>query len=309
MAEKKKELGGRQLSMPTKIIIVLFAVIMALSMMLPSLAAFFNTTGAQDAANEQESQEQTTDDAADSGTDGSEGEAQEGGDEQAAPDEGEAQEADAEAESDETAGGKVPDNETLKDYAESYSPRVAEYEERLEKDPDNLAAILNLGQIYMSWGYNAQYASTTDEEKAYSADIINKAIEYFDRYLALHDSKSVRVDKDLCLYYLDRVDEAIADLEQFSEEDPAYPLVWANLGMLYELQGRDEEANSAYRKAAETDPDNTYGAKEYANGRIIELNSTVSSPADAGDASVSNINSAPESGLTSTLAQDSGVGF
>ena len=316
MAEKKKELGRRQLSMPTKIIIVLFAVIMALSMMLPSLASFFASSSTESAQTEEKAEEtteektdaKTADDAEGASDESAEGaeDAAEKGDEQAEAGDAEAED---KQETTEYAGGAVPNNETLKTYAEKNSKRILDYVARLEEDPDNLAALLNVAQSYMSWGYNAQYVSQNDEEKAYSNGLVNKAVEYFDRYLALHDSKSVRVDKDLCLYYLDRADEAVADLEAFSEESPDYPLVWANLGMLYEMRGETERANEAYKKAAETDPDNTYGAKDYANGRIIDLNAKVSSPADAGEASVENLSTAPESGLTSKLAEGSGVGF
>jgi len=332
MAEKKKELGRRQLSLPVKIVIVLFAVIMALSMMLPSLAAFFSSSSSSTEEKTEQTEDQTTDstettestesedtetaESSEATEDSEAAETTEGG-ESAEATEGtenaegtETTKAEATEDSDELIGGPIPDNnDTYKNYAETYTELIRGYEKKLEADPDNLAAILNLGQSYMSWGYSCAYAATTPEESEYSKRLIDSALEYFDRYLALHESKAVRVDKALCLYYVDKTDEAIAELEAFSEQEPDYPLVWANLGMLYDLMGQDEKANDAYKKAAETDPDNKYGAKEYANGRLIDLNSTVTGPADAGDASVDKISTAPESGLTSTLAKDSGVGF
>ena len=205
----------------------------------------------------------------------------------------------------------IPNNDTLKNYYDTNSPEVKRFEKKLEENPDNLAALLNVAKLYMNWGYSADYASSNDEEHAYSYTLVNKAIEYFDRYLALNDAKSVHVDRALCYYYLDNTDEAISQLEAYSETEPKYPLVWANLGMLYELKGETEKANEAYKTAAECDPKDEFGAKTYANGRLIDLNSKVEGPGDAGDASASKLekDDSHESGLTSTLAQDSGVGF
>jgi tetratricopeptide (TPR) repeat protein len=337
MAQQKKELG-RKLSLPVKIVIVLFAIIMALSMMLPSLAQFFvgnNAQKAQEEATETTEETEGTEgtegdseesegDAAETAGDAEDGEAAEG--EGADATQGEAAEGAETAEGDQKAEdatatdadrAAIPNNDTLKQYYDTYKPQVTRYEDKLKEKPESLAALLNAGQAYMNWGYMADYASSSDEEHAYSYSLLNKAVEYFDRYLALNDSKSVHVDHALCLYYMDKTDEAISELEAYSEVEPDYPLVWANLGMLYELMGETEKANEAYKTAAECDPDDEYGAKSYANGRLIELNKKVEGPGDAGEANANKLahegegegEEAPEPGLTATLAQDTGVGF
>lgn len=286
MADKpKKELGGmRNMSTGAKVAVGVFAVIMALSMMLPSLAPIF--AGNNDAADEQEetSENQTT-----------------------AQDENATAEGEEEEAEDLTAG--VPDNETLQSLAQTNAEKVAPFKTRLKKNSKDLAALLNLGNAYMNWGYSATYSSSTDEEKEYAKGLLEQAIDYYDQYLKLNDAKSVRVDRALCQYYMGQNDEAIQALEKLAEDNPDYPLVWANLGMLYEQQGDSEKASEAYHKAVETDEKDEYGAKSYANSRLISLNSKVSSPGDAGDASADDISTSQDSGLTSTLANDSGVGF
>lgn len=294
MAKKpQKELGGRQLSTGTKIVVAVFAVIMALSMMLPMIAQVF--AGRQVASSESAEQaESATEEAA---------QTDEKTDEKKDADE---KAADEKATEEEAA---VPDNETLKSLAEQYDPKVDKYKKRLESDPKNLAALLNLGQTYMNWGYSATYSSSTDEETNYSKGLLNKAVKTYDDYLALNDSPAVKVDKALCQYYAGDTDKAIKALEKMTKDDPSYPLAWANLGMLYETQNETEKATEAYRKAVETDENDEYGAKSYGNRRLIALNSTVSSPGDAGDASIDNLSTNTNSGLTGTLANDSGVGF
>ena len=71
-------------------------------------------------------------------------------------------------------------------------------------------------------------------------------------------------------------------------------------------------AEATEEKTEETAEASEDGAKTYANGRLIELNSDVTGPGDAGEAGASSLKSdeeSPEPGLTATLAQDTGVGF
>lgn len=285
MAEKpKKELGGmRNMSTGAKVAVGVFAVIMALSMMLPSLAPIF--AGNNDAADDQA-------EASENETTAQEENATSQGDDE---------------EEDLTKG--VPDNDTLKSLAETNAEKIAPFKMRIKSNPKDLAALLNLGNAYMNWGYSATYSSSTDEEKEYAKGLLEQAVSYYDQYLELNDAKSVHVDRALCQYYMGQNDEAIQALEKLAKDNPDYPLAWANLGMLYEQQGETEKASDAYRKAVKTDKKDEYGAKSYANSRLISLNSKVSSPGDAGDASADKVSTEKDSGLTSTLADKSGVGF
>lgn len=281
MAKKpEKELGGpRKMSLGTKIVIGIFAVVMALSMTLPSLAPIFaGTASSSSQSSEQSSSDQES---SESSTD---------------------ENADAEVE-DPTAG--VPENETLKNLANQNKDKIVKFQKRLKNDPNDLAALLNLGQNYMSWGYSSLYSGTTDEEKAYSEGLIQKAVEYYDSYLALHASDAVKVQKALCSYYLGNTDEAIDTLKKMTEEKPDYPMGWANLGMLYEQQYDQENALNAYQKAADADPNDEYGAKTYAEQRIQSIKSAGSSFSDLTNEELLGTKSKPEEGLPGIIANKS----
>lgn len=283
-SKKEKELGGRKMSTGTKIVVGIFAVVMALSMMLPSLAPIFAGSMQKNSSSEQKEEQSEA------------AKTEENKDENAKMPATELAE-------------RVPDNQTIKTSTETYAKKAEKFERRLASDPKNLAALLNAGQTYMNWGYGISYSATNDAEKGYVNDVLTKAIEYFDRYLAIDDAKSVKVDRALCKSTKGETDAAIQELEAMSKEDPTFPLVWANLGMLYQTKGDTEKASAAYQKAVETDPNDEYGAKSYANQQLISLNSKVSSPSDAGDAGIEPSSSAGTSGLSNTLASNSGTSF
>ena len=272
------------MSKGAKILVVVFAVLMALSMMLPSLAPIFaGSSVADESATEQ----------ADTSTD-DESTKEEAKDEKAdetkdkdAKDGDKAEDAKKDKASDKVVGeDNIPDNETLKSSAETNVEKVKKYLARLDEDENNLAALLNLGQTYMSWGYSAYSSSTTDEEKAYSKTLLDTAIEYFDRYLKLNDSATVKINRAIAQHYGGETEAAIEALKKVCEEYPENPLAQAQLVYLYESQFKNDEATEAYRKAVELDADDAYGVKSYANQRIIAINAKVDSVGDPGDAGI-----------------------
>ena len=50
--------------------------------------------------------------------------------------------------------------------------------------------------------------------------------------------------------------EATYRFEKAVEIDPTYPAAWNNLAIAYEEQGKLDDANKAYTRAIELDPDN-----------------------------------------------------
>ncbi len=289
---KKKELGGtRKMSTGMKVGVGIFAVIMALSMTLPSLTSIFGNRAAEEETTEQKSS--------------NENEAKT--DESKTNEDEKAKEEEKKAEEQKKEEQKVPDNETLKNLAETNAENVEKYSKRLEEDENNLAALLHLGETFMNWGYSAMNSSTTDEEKEYSKGLLNKATEYFDRYLKLNDSVTVKIDRTLVEYYAGDADKAVTDLKKICDENPENSLAWAQLGYLYESQYKNEDATAAYKKAIEVDPDDAYGVKSYANQRLIAMNAKVSSPGDAGDAAVEPSDEG-QSELLNKLTEGSGLG-
>lgn len=287
---KEKELGGtRKMSTGVKVVIGIFAVVMALSMTLPSLSAIFAGSSSDQSAEEESSDAEAT--------------------------ETETKTEEASADSEKKTEAKVvgednvPDNDTLKSLAESNVSTAKKFLERLDKDENNLAALLNLGQTYMNWGYSANSSASTDEEKAYAKSLLDTAIDYFDRYLKLNDSATVKIDRALSQYYAGDTDEAVKALEKVCDEYPENPLAWAQLAYLYESQANTDKASEAYRKAAELDADERYGVKNYANQRLISLNAKVDSVSDAGDAAIETTDADAQSELLQKLNGDSQLGF
>lgn len=291
------------MSKGTKIVIGIFAVIMALSMMLPSLAPIFaGNTNADDQETEQQDTQQT-EDTSESTEDMSE--KTEDSSEKTEETDNKDEDAKEESTDDVTAG--VPDNDTLKDLAEENADEVKKFQQRLEEDPNNLAALLNLGQTYMNWGYSAQYSSSTDEEKEYSNDLLNKSIEYFDRYLALADSDAVRVQKISAQYYLGNTQESLDAMKKITEEKPEYPLAWAHLGLFYEWQYDFTNAKAAYQKAEETDPNNEYGVKSFAEEHISSINSYSADFSKLTNEELLGTNAKPQEGLPGIIANNNDI--
>ena len=293
---QEKELGGaRNMRTSTKIIIGIFAVIMALSMMLPSLSAIF--AGSTEAKEQEEAAASAAEDEAAKEEEAKKDENSE------AKDKGE----DKGENKDEDADPKVPDNKDLKSLEESNSETAKKFKDRLKEDPNNLAALYNLGETYMNWGYSANSSASTDEERDYAKQLLNKAMSYYDRYLGLNDSITVKINRSLCQYYAGDADGAVKALQQVCDENPENAIAQAQLGYLYESQFNNEKATEAYHKAVELDPDDAQGVKSYANQRIIALNAKVSSVEELNDSGIES--SEPQSELMQKISQNSDVSF
>ena len=261
-----------------KALIVLFAVLMALSLMLPSLSSIFSSSSSSST-----SSEQTTSSDDPSSSD------------------------DSSSESSETDYVAKAD--------EKYGAQVTALEEKYASDPVNLATLLNLGKNYMTWGTYVRYFGSTDADTSHANELLSNAVKYYDEYLAIKDSDAVRVDKALCAYYQEDGTSALQQLKELTESAPDYGPAWANLGLLYEASGDEESAKAAYAKAQETDPNDEYGAKSYATQRLASLESSnetddsdesASEDAAADDSSETTGSSTGVQGLTDTLSDLTG---
>ena len=230
-AEQKRE---RQKKL-TAIGIGAFAVIMALSMMLPSLSYIFGN-GADQAAEEQAAKEQAA----------------------------KQEEQESEAEEQESATG-------IDLVDANYAAVVDPLEAKLSENPEDLATILNLGNDYMAWASEASAYASDDAGSAHVTELYDKAIGYFDQYLEINDSAVVKSNRAMCHLYKGDADAALQQLQDVTSETPDYGPAWVNIGIIKEYQGDTDAAKEAYQKAVEADPNDEYGAKSQADRRLAAL--------------------------------------
>ncbi len=321
-AQEKQERKDRA----KKIGIAIFAVVMALSMMLPSLVTIvsnMNRGGEVQPATSDAGDDSATSDASSSASDASSSaSATSDAASSASSDSADSATSDAAssstASSDAATSDAVTSESATNDSATSeststvstidanYQTEVTALKKRLDSDPKNLAALLNLGNQYMSWGYSVSYYGGAEEgADKHAKDLFDQAISYYDSYLALNDSNAVKVDRALCQFYAGDYEKAQSALEKLTKDQPDYGPAWANLGMIYESMYNTEEAQEAYKKAAEADPENEYGAKSFANQRLAAINEgAVTESQDAVKPTTTNT-----TGLSQTLADASGTTF
>lgn len=162
--------------------------------------------------------------------------------------------------------------DSIDDVDTMYGAAAEQLKSQYEQDTSNPSALLNLANGYFDWGAAAMEYSESDDDAEHVTDLFTQAIAYYDQYLEANpDSKSVEVDRAICVFYSGDTEGAIADLEQFTAEDDSFGPAWANLGMFYENAGETDKAKAAYEKAVETDPDDTYQVKTYAEQRLAAL--------------------------------------
>ncbi len=191
-----------------------------------------------------------------------------------------------------------------------YTDVVASLEEKYSSDPTDLATLLNLGKDYMTWGVYVRYFGSTDADTSHANELLDKAVKYYDEYLAIKDSNAVRCDKAMCAFYQQDGTSALNQLEELTASAPDYGPAWANLGLLYEASGNTDAAKEAYAKAQETDPDDEYGAKSYATQRLSAIESAESGDSASSDSTSTTGSSATGSqGLSDTLGSLSGTGL
>lgn len=158
------------------------------------------------------------------------------------------------------------------DYVDSqYTDYVADLESKLEDDPENAETLLATARACSSWGSSVIMLAATDEESSHGTELMQRAIDYYDRYLALDNASDARTERAMCEYYLGDTEAATADLEAVTTDDPEYAPAWYDLGTLYEGQGLSDEALAAYQKAVELDPDDEQGVGTNAQSRVDAL--------------------------------------
>lgn len=288
-----------------KIGIAVFAVVMALSMMLPSLVTIASNmrgseTPAADAATDDSASTDDSTSADSAATDSAAADSSSADSSASASDADSATSAEASSASDADSSS----SSMVTTIDENYKTEVDALKKRLDADANNLAALLNLGNQYMSWGYNVSYYASGDESAStHASELFDEAISYYDRYLALNDSNAVKVDRALCQFYGGDYTAAQEALEKLTKDAPDYGPAWANLGLVYESTFNTTSAEEAYKKAAEVDPEDEYGSKTFANQRLASMHeSELTESQDVIEPSTPST-----TGLSQTLADASGL--
>ena len=283
-SKKGQSSPANSLSTPAKVVIIIFAVLMVVSLMMPTLSTAFSNN---QQAEQQSSQDSSADSSSDSSSDSSD---------------------ESSTDSSSATGVAAVDAK--------YQDTVAELESKLSSDNTNLATLLNLGRNYMRWGASVISVSSSDDDTTHGNELLEKAIGYYQQYLDLKDSDAVRVDIALCKLYEGNTSEAQSDLETLTQNSPTYAPAWANLGMVQEYSSDKDAAKASYQSSIDNDPNDEYGAKSYATQRLAALES--SSSATSSTSTNSNNSSSTTSptsgetgakGLTDTLNNLSGTGL
>lgn len=237
--ETKEKDGKKKL---TSIIIIAFAVLMALSMTLPSLAQIFASH-----TNQADKQAQT-----------------------------EAAKKKQNAEAGSASQTEAADTTTVDGIMKLYSTDIARHEKALEKDKNSLVELLQCGKTYMEAGGKAASVAKTDDDAKKVVTLFDQAKGYFDRYLALQDAVTVRVDRALCDLYEGNIENGITALKKLTDAAPQdagseYGYAYMYLGIAYQAKGDTNSAKAAYQQAQKLDPNDEFGARSMAVTRLAQL--------------------------------------
>ena len=189
---------------------------------------------------------------------------------------------------------------TADDIDASYEGTVADLEAKVEANPEDTESLLSLAQNCSSWGSTLSWFSSSDEDAATrSTELLQRALGYYEQYLALEDSAEARYGKAMCESSLGDSATAMTDLGGLTTEYPDYAAGWLALGSLYEQQGMTEEAATAYQGAIDADPDGEQGVKESAEQYLEALQSSDEEDADAAADTADDDTTADEAGAES----------
>lgn len=207
-----------------------------------------------------------------------------------------------------SAQDSADDTDAIARIDGNYEGIVSSFEAKVAENPDDAASLLALGRYCLAWGANVRSQATTDDETSHANELFERAMGYYDQYLAIEDSPAARVDRALCQYYEGDTSAAVTALEELTQSSPDYAPAWLNLGMLYETQGNTDAATSAYEQAQTLDPNNEYGAYSYATQRLSALQSAdEDDSADSGDGSTDDSADAADTGDADGASDGSGA--
>jgi tetratricopeptide (TPR) repeat protein len=122
--------------------------------------------------------------------------------------------------------------------------KINELKSIVEKNPENIAAILNLANLRFDSGF------------------FEDAAENYEQYLKL-DPKNVdaRIDMAVCYYNLQQFDKAEVEILAALKQSPNHQIGYLNLGVVYLAKQNVEKAKEWLNKAVNLDPNSEIGKK------------------------------------------------
>ena len=234
-------MGGKKRT--KEIAVAVFAVIIGVSMMLPSLAYIFTGHGPSGQGSNSSQSSDSTNSSESAGDDGGSTD----------------------------SGNTDPSNEGAKNDIASiddrYQKTISSLEDKLASatdDTSKLPTLLGLGDDYLQWALAASRQASDDAGKAHVSELYGKAINYYRQYLAINDSGAVKVKISQCQLYSGDTDAAVQTLEALTQASPDYGPAWVYLGVTYAQKGDNTKAINALKRAEAADPNDEYGAKTLA---------------------------------------------
>lgn len=133
--------------------------------------------------------------------------------------------------------------------------QIEQYQSSLEKSPNNIFVLTELGNSYYALGMN--YSAMYREDKA--KESFSKAVEPYGKVLETNpDNVNVRVDRAVSAFWSDNFELAEAEFEKSIEIDPTHAKAYFNYGIfLYLGQLKSNEALAMWNKVIELDTKDT----------------------------------------------------
>lgn len=234
-------MGGKKRT--KEIAVAVFAVIIGVSMMLPSLAYIFTGHGPSGQGSNSSQSSDSTNSSESAGDDG------------------------GSTDSGNTDSSNEGAKNDIASIDDRYQKPISSLEDKLASatdDTSKLPTLLGLGDDYLQWALAASRQASDDAGKAHVSELYGKAIDYYKQYLAINDSGAVKVKISQCQLYSGDTDAAVQTLEALTQASPDYGPAWVYLGVTYAQKGDNTKAINALKRAEAADPNDEYGAKTLA---------------------------------------------
>lgn len=234
-------MGGKKRT--KEIAVAVFAVIIGVSMMLPSLAYIFTGHGPSGQGSNSSQSSDSTNSSESAGDDG------------------------GSTDSGNTDSSNEGAKNDIASIDDRYQKPISSLEDKLASatdDTSKLPTLLGLGDDYLQWALAASRQASDDAGKAHVSELYGKAIDYYRQYLAINDSGAVKVKISQCQLYSGDTDAAVQTLEALTQASPDYGPAWVYLGVTYAQKGDNTKAINALKRAEAADPNDEYGAKTLA---------------------------------------------